>query len=62
MVQNTNPITHKIKDLNGEKIDGSFHEDELQKTSQEIFKIEQVFRRKKEQDYFSEVERLPEQF
>lgn len=45
MVQNTNPVTYKITDLNGDEIDGSFYEEELQKTSQEVFRIEKILRR-----------------
>ena len=33
-IKNTVPRTYVISDLNGEKIAGSFHEKELQKTSQ----------------------------
>jgi len=29
----TDPITYKLKDLNGEEIKGSFYEQELQKTT-----------------------------
>ena len=47
MVQNTNPITYLIKDLNGDKIDGSFYEEELQKTSQKVFRIEKILRKNK---------------
>ena len=36
-----------ISDLNGEKIDGSFYEKELQKTSQEKFRIEKVIKKEK---------------
>ena len=35
-----------ISDLNSEKIAGSFYEKELQKTSQEKFRIEKVLKRK----------------
>ena len=35
-----------ISDLNGEEITGSFYETELQKTSQEKFRIEKVLKRK----------------
>ena len=37
---------YMISDLNGEKIAGSFQEKELQKTSQEKFRIEKVLKRK----------------
>ena len=39
-IQNTNPITYKIADLKGEEIDGTFYEPELQKTEQQVFRIE----------------------
>ena len=35
-----------ISDLNGEPITGSFYEKELQKTSQEKFRIEKIIKRK----------------
>ena len=35
-----------VIDLNGENITGSFHEKELQKTSQEKFRIEKVLKKK----------------
>ena len=38
--------TYAISDLNGEPITGSFYEKELQKTSQEKFRIEKVIKRK----------------
>ena len=39
--------TYKIADLNGEEITGIFYEPELQKTSQELFRIEKVIKRGK---------------
>ena len=44
-IQYTDPITHKIKDLNNEEIQGSFYEPELLKAKQDIFKIEKIIRR-----------------
>ncbi len=45
-IKYTIPITYKIKDLNGEPIEGSFYELELQKTKgQDIYRIEKVIRR-----------------
>ena len=44
----TDPITYKIKDLNGEEIEGTFYREELQKTDQTIFRIEGVIRKTKE--------------
>ena len=38
-VRYTDSITYKLKDLNGEVIKGSFYEQELQKTTQEMFRI-----------------------
>ena len=38
-VKHTSPPTYKIADLNGEEIKGTFYEPELQKTSQELFRI-----------------------
>ena len=46
-VQRTQPPTYKIADLNGEEIQGTFYEPELQKTSQEISRIEKVIKRGK---------------
>ena len=40
MIQLTIPVTYKITDNNGEEIQGSFYEQELQKTKQDIFRIE----------------------
>ncbi|XP_062505850.1 uncharacterized protein LOC134182463 [Corticium candelabrum] len=39
-IQNTNPVTCMVKDLNGEPVDGFFYEPELQKTTQDVFRIE----------------------
>ena len=46
-VKCTSPVTYKIADLNGEEITGTFYEPELQKTSQELFRIEKVSKRGK---------------
>ena len=43
-VKNTIPWTYVINDLNDEEIIGTFYEKELQKTSQEEFRIEKVIR------------------
>ena len=50
-IKNTVPWTYEINDLNGEKIIGSFYEKELQKTSQEEFRIEKVIKRKSDKIY-----------
>ena len=47
-IRPTNPITYKIKDLNGEEIGGTFYGEELQKTDQTIFRIEKVIRKTKD--------------
>ena len=39
-IQLTIPVTYKITDYNAEEIQGSFYEQELQKTKQDIFRIE----------------------
>ena len=44
-IKNTVPWTYAISDLNGELIARSFYEKELQKTSQEKFRIEKVLKR-----------------
>ena len=43
-IQDTNPPTYKIQDMNGEEIQGTFYEQELQKSKQEIFRIEKIIR------------------
>ena len=50
-VQYTNPPTYKIKDLNGQEIKGTFYEQEMQKTTQEIYRIEKIIRRKGSKSY-----------
>ena len=46
-VKVTSPVTYKIADLYREEITGTFYEPELQKTSQELFRIERVIKRRK---------------
>ena len=46
-VKHTSPVTYKIADLKGEDIQGTFYETELQKTSQQLFRIEKVIKRGK---------------
>ena len=45
-IQNTSPITYKISDMNGEEITGTFYEQELQKSTQDTFRIEKVLKTK----------------
>ena len=44
-IQLTIPVTYKITDYNGEEIQGSFYEQELQKTAQDTFRIEHILKR-----------------
>jgi hypothetical protein len=46
-VQNTVPVTYKLKSLLDEEIEGGFYEKELQKSNQEIYRVEKVIRKKK---------------
>src|SRR5206468_10896755 len=46
-VQETIPITSKVKNLLDEEIEGSFYEKELQKSYQEVYRVEKVIRKKK---------------
>jgi len=46
-INNSYPITYKLKDLNNEVLEGGFYEEELQKTEQEIYRVEKVIRKKK---------------
>ena len=43
-IKNTVLWTYVIKDLNGEPIDGTFYEKELQKTNQKGFRIEKIIK------------------
>ena len=46
-INNSTPVTYILRDLQDEVIEGSFYDEELQKTSQEIYRIEKVLRKKK---------------
>ena len=50
-IKNTVLRTYVISHLNVEEITGSFYEKELQKTSQEKFRIEKVIKRKGDKLY-----------
>ena len=45
-IQLTIQVTYKITDYNGEEIQGSFYEQELQKTSQDVFRNEKILNRR----------------
>ena len=44
--QLTIPVTYEITDYNGEEIQGSFYEQKLQRTSQDVFRIEKILNRR----------------
>ena len=50
-VKNTVPWTYVVNYLNGEEIMGTFYEKELQKTNQEEFRTEKVFKGKGDKMY-----------
>ena len=41
-IRDTNPITYILEDLQGEEIKGTFYEPELQKSKQQVYRIEKV--------------------
>ena len=45
MIKEIKNTVHVINDLNGEKIIGTFYENEFQRTNQEKFGIEKVIRK-----------------
>ena len=45
-VKDTKPTTYEIEDLNEKPIQGSFYEQELQKSKQTVFRIEKVLKRR----------------
>ena len=47
-IQLTIPVSYKIIDYNGEEIQGSFYVRELQKTSQDLFRIEKILNRRED--------------
>ena len=46
-IQHTDPPTYKISDHHGEEIQGTFYEQEMQKTNEDIFRIEKIIRKQK---------------
>ena len=46
-INKSKPVTYILKDLQDEIIEGGFYKEELQKTSQEVFRIEKVLKKKK---------------
>ena len=45
-------MTYKITDYNGDEIQGSFYEQELQKTKQDIFRTEKIIRQQANKSLF----------
>ena len=43
----TTPPTYKLKDLSGEEVHGAFYNEQLQKTDQQIYRVDKVLRRRK---------------
>ena len=46
-IRDTNPITYKIEDLEKKEIVGTFYEPELQKTEEQLYKIEKIIKKDK---------------
>jgi len=46
-IQRIDRITYYVTDYNDEEVQGTFYEQELQKTSQEIFRIKRVVKKGK---------------
>ena len=55
IVSYTRPITYRLKDLAGELVDGAFYNQQLQKTDQEIYRVDRVLRRRKKRDGTREI-------
>ena len=49
-VLSTTPVVYKIKDLSGEEIHGTFYKEQLQKTDQNIYRIDRILRRRRKAD------------
>ena len=48
-ILHTSPTTYRVRDLMDERIQGTFYEQQLQKTVQTKFRIEKVLRRRRAQ-------------
>ena len=46
-INNSTPVSYILRDLQDDVIEGSFYDEELQRTSQKVYRIEKVFRKKK---------------
>ena len=49
-VDKTQPITYKLQDLADEVIEGAFYKEQLQKTDQQIYRIDRVYRKRVKKD------------
>ena len=47
VMKNYRPTVYKLEDLAGEEIDGGFYREQLQRTDQEIYRIDKVLRKRK---------------
>ena len=47
VLKNYKPIVYKLKDLAQEELEGAFYREQLQKTNQEIYRIDKVLRKRK---------------
>ena len=45
-VKDTTPVTYTLKDLRGDVVAGTFYEQELQKTKQQVYRVEKVLRKR----------------
>ena len=54
-VKPTKPVTYNTEDTKGEEIPGTFYEPELQKTKQEIYRIEKVLKKRTKSNGVKEV-------
>ena len=64
-ILNTVPRTYKLIDYNNEPIQGSFYEQELQKTEQEVFRVKEVIKSRgkgKNKEYFVSWMGYPKEF
>ena len=44
--RDTNPVVYELEDLAGEEVKGGFYNEQLQKTSQEIYRVDKIIRKR----------------
>ena len=54
-VKDTKPVTYTIEDTKGIEIQGTFYEPDLQKSKQEIYRIEKVLKKRTRADGVKEI-------